>query len=113
MRWCAIMPLSDILLFAFALAPIAYADVRFDVPGPGVVVPGGADFKVEWSESGVAPSINELGEYSIALYSGSNDEPVSTTLLEFCPLGGLGLLIRGVDTIINPRPIGELCRDAE
>ncbi|KFX86183.1 hypothetical protein V490_09185, partial [Pseudogymnoascus sp. VKM F-3557] len=79
------MPLSDILLFAFALAPIAYADVRFDVPGPGGVVPGGSDFKVSWSNSGVAPSINELGEYSIALYSGSNDEPIP--LLTLVPTG--------------------------
>lgn len=71
------MPLSDMLFLAFALVPIAYADVRFDVPGPGGVVPGGTDFKVSWSESDAAPSIDELVEYSIALYSGSNEAPVS------------------------------------
>lgn len=76
------MPLSDILFLVFALVPIAYADVRFDVPGPGGVVPGGAEFKVSWSESDTAPSIDDLVEYSIALYSGSNEAPVSIIWFE-------------------------------
>ncbi|KFY17760.1 hypothetical protein V492_00428 [Pseudogymnoascus sp. VKM F-4246] len=69
------MPLRDILTLVLALAPLAYADVKFDVPGPGGVVPGGTDYKVSWSDSGAAPSIDELVEYSIALYSGSNEAP--------------------------------------
>ena len=76
------MPLSDILFVVFALVPLAYADVRFDVPGPGGVVPGGADFKVSWSESDTAPLIDDLVEYSIALYSGSNEAPVSIIRFE-------------------------------
>lgn len=71
------MPLSDILTLVFALVSLAYADVRFDVPGPGGVVPGGTNFEVSWSDSDTAPSINDLVEYSIALYSGSNEAPVS------------------------------------
>ncbi|OBT68340.1 hypothetical protein VE03_02305 [Pseudogymnoascus sp. 23342-1-I1] len=79
------MALSDILFFVFALVPIAYADVRFDVPGPGGIVPGGTDFKVSWSNSDTAPSINDLVEYSIALYSGSNEAPIP--LLTLVPSG--------------------------
>lgn len=76
------MPLSDIFFLAVALVPLAFADVRFDVPGPGGVVPGGTDFKVSWSDSDTAPSIDDLVEYSIALYSGSNEAPVSIIRLE-------------------------------
>ncbi|KFZ09468.1 hypothetical protein V502_08747 [Pseudogymnoascus sp. VKM F-4520 (FW-2644)] len=79
------MPLSDILFFVFALVPLAYADVKFDVPGPGGVVPGGIDFKVSWSDSDASPTINDLVEYSIALYSGSNEAP--TPLLTLVPSG--------------------------
>ena len=79
------MPLSDILFFVFALVPLAYADVKFDVPGPGGVVPGGIDFKVSWSDSDASPTINDLVEYSIALYSGSNEAPVSINRFEMPP----------------------------
>ncbi|KFY28906.1 hypothetical protein V493_02658 [Pseudogymnoascus sp. VKM F-4281 (FW-2241)] len=79
------MPLSDILFLVFALLPLAYADVKFDVPGPGRVVPGGTDFKVSWSDSDTAPFIKDLVEYSIALYTGSNEAP--TPLLTLIPSG--------------------------
>ncbi|KFY63025.1 hypothetical protein V496_04297 [Pseudogymnoascus sp. VKM F-4515 (FW-2607)] len=79
------MPLSDIFFLAFALLPLAYADVRFDVPGPGGVVPAGTDFKVSWSDSDTAPSIDDLVDYSIALYSGSNEAPIP--LLTLVPSG--------------------------
>lgn len=80
--FCLIMPLSDILTLVFAFVPFTYADVRFDVPGPGGVVPGGTNVEVSWSDSDTAPPINDLVEYSIALYSGSNEEPVSIILSE-------------------------------
>jgi hypothetical protein len=71
------MPLSDILFLVFVLLPFASADVKFVVPGPGGVVPGGANFKVSWTDSDAAPSIRDLVGYSIVLYSGSNAAPVS------------------------------------
>jgi hypothetical protein len=72
------MPLSDILFLIFAfLLPFTSADVKFDVPGPGGVVPGGTNFKVSWSDSNAAPFISDLVGYSIVLYSGSNAAPVS------------------------------------
>lgn len=63
----------NLLYLLAAVAPFAFADVKFTVPAAGAPIPAGGTFAVEWKDSGVAPSISDLASYQLFLCAGGND----------------------------------------
>lgn len=72
---------SAVLLFLLATCPITLADVTFTAPAAGSIFEGNAAIDVSWVDSGDAPSIADLKDYNIYLYSGSNADPKKITPL--------------------------------
>jgi len=65
--------LFNLLYLLAAVAPFAFADVKFTTPAAGAPVPAGGTFAVEWTDSGSAPSIADLASYQLFLCAGGND----------------------------------------
>lgn len=66
------MRLQLLSLLAAFFAPFAFADVKFTTPAAGGSVAAGT-ISVQWTESGVAPSISDLSTYQLFLMVGGNE----------------------------------------
>ena len=65
--------LSTLILSAFLLLQVAFADVQFTTPFPGEDVPY-TDIQVTWKESGENDPISSFVSYEILLCAGGNDD---------------------------------------
>ena len=63
------IPLLSLISFAL---PLVFADVEFTSPSAGADVPAGT-IDVQWKDSGRAPAIADLTQYTLALMVGGND----------------------------------------
>ena len=70
------LPCSIPLLLLLAISPFTLADVKFTSPAAGASIPGGTALRVQWEDSGYAPSISDLKSYQLFLCAGSNENPV-------------------------------------
>jgi hypothetical protein len=70
------MQLRKYMLLMQGLASRTLAGVAFTFPAAGTVIPG-ASFTVAWQDNGAAPSISDLTTYTLELWTGSNEAPVS------------------------------------
>jgi hypothetical protein len=100
------MHLPTTLLSLLAIAPLAYADVKFTVPAAGAKVAGGTAFTVTWADSGEAPALADLAGYQLFLYAGSNANPQQ--LLAFTP----GTVSTGSASITVPLTTGAATANA-
>lgn len=62
------------LLVLTSLTTIVHADVDFVAPAAGNDIAVGGPINVQWKDSGIAPSIAELTQYTLALYVGGNED---------------------------------------
>ena len=74
--------LPQLLALALSSASIVFADVQFTVPAPGANVEAGT-IDVKWKDSGKAPSIEDLTEYSLSLMTGGNEDNNMLALATF------------------------------
>lgn len=70
-----------------SLAPLAvFADVQFTSPAAGAQVPAGT-INVQWKDSGVSPSIQDLTAYTLVLMVGGNEASNMLALTTFTSQG--------------------------
>ncbi|KAI9879451.1 MAG: hypothetical protein M1830_008498 [Pleopsidium flavum] len=84
--------LFNLLYLLAAVAPFAFADVKFTTPAPGAPVPAGGTFAVEWTDSGSAPSIADLASYQLFLCAGGND---ASSFIQLAPITTQGAFSTG------------------
>ena len=65
--------LFRLLLLLAAVAPHAFADVKFTSPSAGATSVGGQLLQIAWQESGTAPPITDLQSYQLFLCAGGNE----------------------------------------
>ncbi|KAI9791071.1 MAG: hypothetical protein M1816_004302 [Peltula sp. TS41687] len=75
------LPRSIPLLLFLAITPFTIADVEFTSPAAGASIPGGTAIKVQWKDSGDAPSTSDLKSYQLFLCAGSNENPTQLVAL--------------------------------
>lgn len=70
-----------------SLAPLAvFADVQFTSPAAGAQIAAGT-INVEWRESKIAPSIQDLTAYTLVLMVGGNEDGNMLALTTFTSQG--------------------------
>lgn len=76
-----LLPRSLHVLLVIACSPFTLADVEFTSPAPGDEVAGGTTLRVQWKDSGDAPSLADLKSYKLFLCAGGNANPVQLAAL--------------------------------
>lgn len=91
-----LLPRSLHVLLVIACSPFTLADVEFTSPAPGDEVAGGTTLRVQWKDSGDAPSLADLKSYKLFLCAGGNANPVGCE-----PLLGGCVLSENRDCLAN------------